>query len=83
MVESGQTRPLSELKTGEQGRVTRITAKNPIRRRILEMGVTPGAEITVKGRAPLGDPMDILVKGYHLSIRKDEAAWVYVEVQCL
>jgi Fe2+ transport system protein FeoA len=74
------TRVLSEFKTGEAGRVVRITAKNPVRRRILEMGVTPGTDICVKGMAPLGDPMEILVKGYHLSLRKGEAAGILVEV---
>lgn len=71
---------LSELKTGEQGRVIRITAKGPVRRRILEMGVTPGTEISVKGVAPLGDPMELLLKGYRLSLRKEEAADIFMEV---
>lgn len=73
-------RALSEFKTGEAGKVVRITAKNPVRRRILEMGVTPGTDICVRGMAPLGDPMEILVKGYHLSLRKGEAAGILVEV---
>ncbi len=77
------TKTLSELKKGEGGRVMRITAKNPVRRRILEMGVTPGTDICVQGIAPLGDPMEILVKGYHLSLRKGEAACILVEVQPL
>lgn len=71
---------LSELRTGEQGEIIRITAKGPVRRRILEMGVTPGTKISVKGVAPLGDPIEILVKGYRLSLRKKEAANVFVEV---
>ena len=73
-------RALSEFKKGEAGKVVRITAKNPVRRRILEMGVTPGTDICVKGMAPLGDPMEILVKGYHLSLRKGEAACILMEV---
>lgn len=74
------TKMLSELRAGEKGRVIRITAKGLVRRRILEMGVTPGAEISVKGFAPLGDPMELLVKSYRLSLRKEEAANIVVEV---
>jgi len=75
------TKALNELHTGEQGEVIRITAKGTVRRRILEMGVTPGTRISVKGVAPLGDPIEILVKGYRLSLRKGEAANVLVEVR--
>lgn len=75
-----KTKALSELHTGERGKVLRITAEGPVRRRILEMGVTPGTEVSVKGVAPLGDPMEILVKGYRLSLRKQEAADIFVEV---
>lgn len=73
-------RALCDLQTGERCKVIRIAAKGPVRRRILEMGVTPGSEIIVKGVAPLGDPMEILVKGYRLSLRSEEAANVFVEV---
>lgn len=71
---------LSELQTGEKGKVIRITAQGPVRRRFLEMGITPGTEVSVKGVAPLGDPMEILVKGYRLSLRKEEAASIFLEV---
>ncbi|MDD2283338.1 MAG: ferrous iron transport protein A [Eubacteriales bacterium] len=74
------TKILSQLQTGEQGKVLRITSKGTVRRRIMQMGVTPGTEICVKGVAPLGDPIEILVKGYRLSLRKDEAADVLIEV---
>lgn len=74
------TKMLSQLQTGEQGKVLRITSKGTVRRRIMQMGVTPGTKICVKGVAPLGDPIEILVKGYRLSLRKDEAADVLIEV---
>lgn len=77
---SVNTRALSELQVGEQGRVIRVTAKGGVRRRILEMGVAPGTEIGVKGVAPLGDPIELLVRGYNLSLRKEEAAGIFVEV---
>ncbi|TEB16727.1 Transcriptional regulator MntR [Pelotomaculum sp. FP] len=80
ILRSVNTRALSELQTGEKGKVLRTTAKGPVHRRILEMGVTPGAEIFVKGVAPLGDPIEVLVRGYHLSLRKEEAATIFVEV---
>ncbi len=75
-----KTKALSELKTGERGRVIRITAQNPVRRRILEMGITKGTEVAVKGLAPLGDPMELMVRGYNLSLRKEEAAGILVEM---
>lgn len=80
ILRSVNTRALSELQNGEKGKVLRTTAKGPVRRRILEMGVTPGTEVFVKGMAPLGDPIEILVRGYRLSLRKEEAATIFVEV---
>jgi len=80
MVKRDGAETLSHLKPGEYGRVIGITAKGPVRRRILEMGLTPGKQISVKGVAPLGDPMVVLVKGYRLSLRKEEASNILVEV---
>ncbi len=71
---------MSELKTGDKGRVIRVTAKGIVRRRIMDMGITKGSEIVVKGVAPLGDPLEIMVKGYNLSFRKEDAAHIFVEV---
>lgn len=77
---SVNTKRLSELKPGERGRVIRITNAGHVRHRVLEMGVTPGTEVHVRGVAPLGDPMEIGVKGYRLSLRREEAHGVFVEV---
>ncbi len=71
---------LSELKTGQKGRIIRITSKGVVRKRMLEMGITQGTELSIKGVAPLGDPIELIVKGYHLSLRKDEASDIFVEV---
>ncbi len=71
---------LSELQVGARGKVARIAAQGAVRRRMLDMGITPGAEVSVKGVAPFGDPMEVLIKGYSLSLRKDEAADVFIEV---
>ena len=80
---SMETRPiraLNELKVGERGRVIRVTSSKALKSRVLDMGVTPGAEIQMKGHAPMGDPVEVDVKGYHLTLRKDEAVQIFVEV---
>jgi Fe2+ transport system protein FeoA len=71
---------LAELKPREKGRIVKVGGGGALRRRSLDMGVIPGAEIEVERVAPLGDPIEIKVKGYHLSLRKEEAANIYVEV---
>ena len=63
----------------ESGRVKKLTATGAIRRRLLDMGITPGAEITMRKTAPLGDPMEITLRGYELTLRKAEAAFVITE----
>jgi DtxR family transcriptional regulator, Mn-dependent transcriptional regulator len=80
---SMETRPirtLNELKIGEHGKVLRIVSNKLLKSRILDMGITPGAEVQMKGSAPLGDPIEVNIKGYHLTLRKDEAAQIFVEV---
>lgn len=73
-------KPLSELKIGERGTVVKVASKGTVRRRIMEMGIITGTEILVKGFAPLGDPMELGIKGYSLSLRKSEAAGIMVEM---
>ena len=70
------TTTLDTLEAGQDGRVTAVAGATDIRRRLLEMGLTPGTRIKVVRFAPLGDPMDIEVRGYHLSLRKSEASHV-------
>lgn len=72
--------PLSGLKEGQKGIVVKVSSKGTVRRRIMEMGVITGAEILVKGFAPFGDPMELGIKGYSLSLRKSEAADIFVEL---
>jgi ferrous iron transport protein A len=67
---------LDTLSPGQHGRVAQITGDASVRRRLLEMGLTPGAQVKVVRFAPLGDPMDVEVRGYHLSLRKQEARQV-------
>lgn len=70
---------LKELKPGQQGKVTSIGTTGPMKRRIMDMGVTPGVEIKVVKVAPLGDPVEVTVRGYELSLRKEEAAQIQIE----
>lgn len=71
---------LSELKPREAGRVKRVSGEGPLHKRLLDMGVIRGTEVEVVKVAPLGDPIDIKIKGYHLSLRKQEADGISVEV---
>ena len=70
---------LKEVKAGDSAKVVRINGAGPVKRRIMDMGITKGVEITVRKVAPLGDPIELTVRGYELSIRKDEAAAIDVE----
>jgi Fe2+ transport system protein FeoA len=72
---------LSELKPGEKGIITRVTGSGAIRRRLLDMGLVKGTEVTMVRKAPLGDPIEFLLKGYNLSLRKAESDNVYVSVE--
>ena len=72
---------LKDFKPLESGVVRSVTAEGRIRRRLFDMGVTPGAEITMKKVAPLGDPIEVTLRGYELSLRKSEAECVLMEVE--
>ncbi|HBA85808.1 MAG TPA: DtxR family transcriptional regulator [Verrucomicrobia bacterium] len=74
------TAKLKDLKQGQKAKVVKIHARGETNKRIVEMGVTPGAVVEVERVAPFGDPMDIKVKGYHLSLRKEEAEGIEIEV---
>jgi Fe2+ transport system protein FeoA len=72
---------LSQLKKGDRGKVVKIgSIKGNIRQRLLDMGLVVGSEVAVQGVAPLGDPVEIKIKGYNLTLRKEEAAGIDVEV---
>jgi Fe2+ transport system protein FeoA len=71
---------LGELKKGDKGKIVKISGSGNIHRRLLDMGLVSGSEIEMQGVAPLGDPIEIKIKGYNLSLRKEEAASVEVEV---
>jgi ferrous iron transport protein A len=70
---------LKDLKPGEEGTVISIGEKGPMRRRIMDMGVTPGTVIKVIKVAPLGDPIEVNIRGYELSLRKTEAENIQIQ----
>ena len=70
------TTTLNTLRPGETGRVTAVAGPTGLRRRLLELGLTPGAVIRMLRFAPMGDPIAIEIRGYHLSLRKREAKGV-------
>ncbi len=70
--------PLSDLQPGDEGEVIQVQAQGQIRQRLLEMGFIRGARLRVEKLAPLGDPMELVIKGYHLSLRREESACILV-----
>jgi Fe2+ transport system protein FeoA len=70
---------LDELGRGQSGRILRVGGRPATQRRLLELGVVRGETITLRRAAPLGDPLEYVVKGYHLSLRRREAATITVE----
>ena len=70
---------LDQLGRGQTGRILRVGGRPAARRRLLELGVVRGETIMLQRAAPLGDPLEFVVKGYHLSLRKREAATIMVE----
>ena len=69
---------LDKVAMGDTVKIARLNGAGPVKRRIMDMGLTRGIEVTVRRIAPLGDPIELTVRGYELSIRKDEAAAVEV-----
>ena len=70
---------LSEFSIGDKGVVTLVAGEGKIRRRLFDMGVTPGAEIILKKKAPLGDPIEIKIRGYELTLRLSEAELITLD----
>lgn len=72
---------LSQFNIGETGLITNVEGEGRIRRRLFDMGITPGAEVYLRKKAPLGDPIEITIRGYELTLRKDEAMLVTLEMK--
>ncbi len=72
-------RTLKEIPCGKTVKVTKLTGAGPVKRRIMDMGITKGVEVFVRKVAPLGDPVEVTVRGYELSLRKADAEMIQVE----
>ena len=70
---------LKEISCGQTVKVAKLTGEGPVKRRIMDMGITKGVDVYVRKFAPLGDPIEVTVRGYELSIRKADAAMIVVE----
>ena len=70
---------LKEVKVGDTVKVVKLTGQGATKRRIMDMGITKGVEVYVRKVAPLGDPIEVTVRGYELSLRKADAAMIEVE----
>ena len=77
--EESSMKTLKDVKVGETATVARLHGEGPVKRRIMGMGITKGVEILVRKIAPLGDPMELCVRGYELSVRKGDAEMIEVQ----
>ena len=78
MEKNAGSRTLRDVKIGQTVQVRKLTGDGPVRRRIMDMGITKGVDIYVRKVAPLGDPMEVTVRGYELSLRKADAEMILV-----
>ena len=72
---------LDEFEIGETGLIKKVDGEGRLRRRLFDMGVTPGATVYLRKKAPLGDPLEVTIRGYELTLRNNEAALVTLEVE--
>ena len=72
---------LDEFQIGETGLIKKVEGEGRLRRRLFDMGVTPGASVYLRKKAPLGDPLEVTIRGYELTLRKSEAELVFLEVE--
>jgi ferrous iron transport protein A len=71
---------LDMLPLGQPAKILKLTGTPAVRRRLMEMGITPAATVEAVRWAPMGDPLDVIIRGYHLSLRREEASAVHVAV---
>ena len=72
---------LDKFVVGETGLIKKVEGEGRLRRRLFDMGVTPGATVYLRKKAPLGDPLEVTIRGYELTLRKNEACLVILEVK--
>jgi ferrous iron transport protein A len=70
---------LADLKTGQEGKIKAVGGAGALRRRLLDMGLTPGTKVLIRKVAPLGDPMELFLRGYELTLRRDDATNIEME----
>ncbi len=78
-----QEKYLSDLKPKSKGKIKKIEGVGNLKKKLLDMGVIPGSPFEIVKVAPLGDPVDVKIKGYHLSLRKEEAKNIAVDVEAV
>lgn len=76
----GDILSLGEAEIGVLGTIIKVNGEGKLRRRLFDMGLTPGAEVFLRKRAPLGDPLEITLRGYELTLRKSEADFVEIRI---
>lgn len=79
-IQLGDELSLNLLGIGMSGKIIRIEGEGKIKRRLFDMGLTPGAEVFLRKKAPLGDPLEITLRGYELTLRKEEASHAIIHV---
>ncbi|QEK13329.1 ferrous iron transport protein A [Crassaminicella thermophila] len=72
-------RTLKDLRLKENGKIIKINGSGPVKRRLMDMGVVRGTEVYVEKKAPLGDPIEVKIKGYSLTLRKEDAEKIIIE----
>ena len=72
---------LDQFRIGETGLIKKVEGEGRLRRRLFDMGVTPGAKVYLRKKAPLGDPLEVTIRGYELTLRKTEAQLIVLEVE--
>lgn len=76
----GDEAALNAIRIGMSGVIVRVEGEGRVKRRLFDMGLTPGAEVFLRKKAPLGDPLEITLRGYELTLRKDEASHVILKI---
>ncbi len=80
IIKIGDEVTLDAVEIGTSGTIAKVNGEGKIRHRLFDMGLTPGASVFVRKRAPLGDPLEITLRGYELSLRHSEASFVLIKV---
>lgn len=79
VIKEDEMKTLKDIACGETAKVVKLTGEGPVKRRIMDMGITKGVDVYMRKVAPLGDPVEVTVRGYELSVRKADAEMILVE----